>query len=189
MLRHAAVTLAALVLLSACDKLPHPMAAAGKRASVAVLDLAAVAKALGRDEVFREQMHSAREQLREQLTEFSTGLQDKLREEQARLGEAPTAEQQQDLREKLALAQRQVQQSQALARQKAAEFQTTLALAFRNEVQPVAAEIARSQGASAVVLSNTLLWFEPGVDITGKVIEAMRAQQATPPPPGATKSE
>ena len=175
--RTVVLMLAACAVLSACDKLPHPMAPSAKPAppSVAVLDLGAVAKALGRDEVFKEQMESARQQLRQQLEEFSSGLQGQLREEQSKLGEAPTPEQQQELRQKLVQAQRQVQQSQILARQKAAEFQTGLALQFRNEVQPLAAEVARSKGASTVLLSNTLMWFEPAVDITGEVIDKLRA--------------
>lgn len=180
MMRKILFLLAAGIMLSGCDKIPHSLGQAGaaKGSGVAVLDLGAVAKALGRDEVFRQQMESARQQLGQQLNEFSTGLQGQLREEQAKLGEAPTAEQQQELREKVAQAQRQVQQSRVLARRKAAEFQSNLAVAFRNEVQPVAAEVARARGASAVALSNTLLWFEPEVDITGEVIDRMRAMGA-----------
>ena len=193
MIRNILLLLAAGLMLSACDKIPQsigqPGAAKAAGSGVAVLDLGAVAKALGRDEVFRQQMESARQQLGQQLTDFSTGLQGQLREEQAKLGEAPTTEQQQELRQKVAQAQRQVQQSRVLARRKAAEFQTNLAVAFRNEVQPIAAEIAREKGASAVVLSNTLLWFEPVADITGEVIDKMRAKGAAAPAEPKTESE
>lgn len=179
MILRALIVLCAGGLLSACDKLPNPMTQQQAPASaVAVLDLGAVAKALGRDEVFKEQVEAAGKELQQQLAQFTSGLQDKLREEQAKLGDAPTEAERQQLQKLVADAQRQVQQSQLLARQKAAEFQNQLATRFRAEVQPVAAEIARSKGASSVLLSNSVMWFEPAVDITGAVIDALRAQGA-----------
>ncbi len=189
MLRTLTTFLFASVALAGCDKLPFPVSipAAQVKADpadrVAVIDLAAVAKALGRDEVFKQQSEEASRQLQQQLTEFASGLQEQLREEQSKLGEQPTPEQQQELRRKLIEAQRQVQQSQLLARQKATEFQTQIVNAFRAEVQPVAAEVARANGASSVLLSNAFLWFEHSVDITGKVIDAMRARGTAVPPP------
>jgi len=187
--------LAAALLLAGCDKIPFPVSqappAAAPAPTMAVLDLDAVAKALGRDEVFREQVEAAGQQLRQQLGELSSNLQTQLREEQEKLGAEPSDEQRQQLQRMLAEAQRQVQQGQVLARQKAAEFQTQLARQFRAEVQPVATEVARSRGASGVLLANTLLWFEPAADITGAVIDALRARgaasgapaMATQPPP------
>ena len=192
MTRTALILLVATAALAGCDKLPLPasMPAAQVESSpasgVAVLDLAAVAKALGRDQVFKQQTEAAGRQLQQQLTDFATGLQQQLRDEQAKLGEAPTQEQQQELRRKLGQAQRQVQQSQVLARQKAVQFQAQILNTFRAEVAPVAAEVARANGASAVVLSNTTLWFDPAVDITGQVIDALRARgDAAPAAPAA----
>lgn len=182
MIRRALIALCASGLLAACDKLPNPMsqrpAAPPPVSVVAILDLGAVAKALGRDEVFREQVEAAGQELQQQLTQFSSGLQDKLREEQAKLGEAPSEEERQQLQRLVVDAQRQIQQSQLLARQKAAEFQTQLATQFRSEVQPIAAQVARSKGASSVLLSNSVMWFEPAIDVTGAVIDALRARGA-----------
>lgn len=169
---------AAAVLLGACDKIQLPSAVPAKPA-VAVIDMAAVAKALGRDEVAKQQLEAANQQLRQQLTDVSAGLQEKLREEQSKLGEAPTPEDQQKLKRLAAEAQRQLQQSQAVARQRSVQFQNQLAGKFRAEVQPVAAEVASRHGASTVLMANTLLWFEPAVDITGAVIDALRAKGAS----------
>ena len=172
----------AALMLSACDKIPFPSvpapAPAAPAPTMAVLDLGAVAKALGRDEVFRQQVEAAGQQLRQQLGELSSNLQTRLREEQAKLGDDPSEEQRQQLQRMLAEAQRQVQQGQLVARQKATEYQAQLAQQFRAEVQPVAAELARERGASGVLLANSLLWFEPAVDITGEVIDALRARGA-----------
>ena len=187
MKRSVFVLLFASVLLSACDKFPdtssllgNKQAKSAAKQAVAVIDLSAVAKALGRDEVVKQQVQAAGEQLRQQLTDFSSGLQEKLREEQAKLGTNPSDVERQQLQKQLVEAQRQIQQSQALARQKAAQFQNQLAMNFRNEIRPVAAEIARAQGASAIALANTLMWFDPTLDITGAVIDAMRAKGAAP---------
>lgn len=200
MMRKALIAFSAslLLALAGCDKIPLPPssnASGGASApALAVLDLGAVAKALGRDEVFKEQVEAAGRQLQQQLTEFTTELQEQLRAEQEKLGEAPSDEDQLQLRQKVADAQRQVQQSQAIARQKAREFQLKLANEFRDEVQPVAAEVARERGASAILIANTLMWFEPTVDITGDVIDAMRARGAASgapsiPPAGSGTSQ
>jgi Skp family chaperone for outer membrane proteins len=189
-LRTLVTLLGAALVLGGCDKLPLPASmpaaqvAARPGPKVAVLDLAAVAKALGRDQVFKEQTEAAGRQLQQQLSEFATDLQQQLREEQSKLGEEPSEEDQADLRRKLLAAQRQVQQSQRLARQKATEFQVQIVNAFRTEVRPVAAEVARANGANSVLLTNAVLWFEPAVDITGQVIDAMRARlgEAAPAP-------
>lgn len=190
MIGRAFIVSCAIGLLSACDQLPNPLSqtqpAAAPASSVAIMDLAAVAKALGRDEVFKAQVEAAGRELQQQLNQFTSELQDKLREEQAKLGDAPSEEDRQQLQKLLTDAQRQVQQSQQLARQKAAEFQNQLATQFRGEVQPIAAEVARAKGASSVLLSNTVMWFEPAVDITGAVIDALRALGAASGAPAVT---
>ena len=190
-------TITALVLaaaLTACDKIPLPSILTGEKpatppVTVAVLDMTAVAKALGRDEVARQQLEAAGRQLQDQLSQVTTGLQERLREEQSKLGETPSEAEQRQLQALVADAQRQLQQSQQLARQRATEFQNQLVPRFRAEVQPVAAEVAARHGASTVLLANTVLWFEPAMDITGEVIDALRARDlarsAGPPAAGA----
>lgn len=182
MTRTAMILLSATLVLAACDKLPGPdgesTAAPAPAPTVAVLDVDAVAKALGRDEVFKQQVQAAGRQLQQQLSEFSSGLEGKLKEEQARLGAEPSQEERQQLARMAVDAQRQIQQGQTLARQKALAYQTKLAAEFRAEIQPVVSEVALGRGASAVLVSSTLLWFEPSANITGAVIDALRARGA-----------
>ena len=180
MKRTAVILIWTTLLLAGCDKLSGAAgpATGTQTPAVAVLDVEAVAKALGRDEVFRQQVQAAGQQLQQQLSEFSSGLEGKLREEQARLGAEPSQEERQQLARMAVDAQRQVQQGQALARQKALEYQNKLVAEFRAELRPVASEVALERGASAVLLSNTVLWFEPTVDITGEVIDELRARGA-----------
>lgn len=183
MIRPVLLLLSVCFFISGCDQFADSSARLDKSVSVAgaqvvVIDIDAVAKALGRDEVVKQQIQAAGKQLRQQLTEFSSGLQTKLNEEKTKLGDEPSVDERQRLQEQLLAAQQQVQQSQVLARQKAAQFHNQLALQFRNELRPIAAEIARKHGASTVLLANTVLWFEAPTDITGAVIDAMRAKGA-----------
>ena len=167
--------------LVGCDKLQLEMPKSAQAVDVAVMDLQAVAKALGRDDDFKQQLESAGKQLGEQLTQVSSALQNKLREEQAKLGENPTDEARGQLRKMAAEAQRKFQRSQNQARQKARQFQLQLATQFRKDVQPIATEIARARGASVVMLANSLMWFEPAIDITADVIGKMRAMGSSKP--------
>ncbi len=167
--------------LSGCDRMQLEMPQSAQAAEIAVLDLLAVAKALGRDDDFKKQLESAGKQLGEQLTQVSTVLQTQLREEQAKLGENPTDEERGKLRQMAVDAQRKIQQSQLQARQKARQFQLQLATRFRQDVQPVAAEIARAKGASVIMLANSLMWFEPAIDITADVIGKMRSMDNSQP--------
>ena len=88
MTRTAMMLLATTLVLAACDQVPDPTGAtaAEQAPTVAVLDVDAVAKALGRDDVFRQQIQAAGRQLQQQLSELSSGLEDKVREEQAEIG-------------------------------------------------------------------------------------------------------
>jgi len=176
--------LVVVVGLSGCDKLQLEMPKSAQAVDVAVLDLQAVAKALGRDDAFKQELESAGKQLGEQLNKVSTNLQSQLRDEQAKLGENPSDEARSKLRQMAVEAQRKFKQSQLQARQQARQLQLQLATKFRADVQPIATEIARSKGAAVVLMANSLMWFEPAIDITAEVIGKMRAmtesQPATP---------
>lgn len=167
--------------LSGCDKLQLEMPKSAQTTDVAVLDLQAVAKALGRDEDFKKQLESAGKQLGEQLSKVSTDLQSQLRAEQAKIGENPSDADRGKLRQMAVEAQRKFQQSQLQARQQARQFQLQLATKFRQDVQPVASEVALSKGASVIMLANSLMWFEPAIDITADVIGKMRAAKVQQP--------
>lgn len=158
-------------------------------AQIAVIDLAATAKATGQDAVMEQQMEAARVELGGQLTQIAGDLEKKLQDEQSRLGGATAASREKDFQQLAAQARQQLAQTQALAQQKAQEFQQGLVTKYRQAVQPIAAEIARSKGASVVlVVDPTMLWFEPGVDITDEVIAKLRAQATEVPEPAAGKS-
>jgi len=154
---------------------------------VAVVDLAAVAKATGEDKVMAEQVEAARRELGTQLTQIAGDLEKQLQAEQSRLGGAVAASREKEFQQLTAQARQRLAETQALAQQKAQDFQIGLATGYRRAVQPVVADIARSKGAGVVLVSDpTMLWFDPAVDITAEVIAELRANPiAVPAPAGA----
>lgn len=172
------------VLLSGCGN----VTTGGRSPSpTAVVDLTVVAKALGRDEVMEAQLEDARKQLSSQLAELAEGLKQRLEEEKSKLPDKPTVEEDLKFQESLAEANLQLQETRALAQQKAQQVHIRLVRQFREEVAAVAEPLARTCGASAVlVIDEGTLWFDPSADITDEVIAELRA--AVPSPGSPTPS-
>ena len=165
--RLVAFLLFALVV-AGCDQVD------GGRSDVAVIDLQAVIRALGGEEVLAQQINQANRQISHQLGDVKKGLQRQLQEEREKyeiIGDEAEAE----LEEKAAVANQRLQQTRRVAQQRASEFRTAVIEEFRDKVQPYASEIARERGAVLVVTAATsMLWFDAEVDITDEVIAAMR---------------
>lgn len=163
--------LLALVALSvaACDQV-----GVGGGTPVVIIDLDAVARALGRDDVIVQRINQANQQLTSQLGQVATNLQQQVNAEREKydvVGDEAEAE----LQQLTAVANQRLQQTQRLAQQRSAEFRQAVINSFRNEVQPYASEIAQQRGATAVVtVATPMLWFDSEADITDEVIAAMR---------------
>lgn len=153
---------------------------------VAVLDVAAVAKATGQDVVLNSQAEAARKQLEEQLVQIAADLEKQLQAEQSKRGGPAAAAKEQSFQQLAAQARQQLAQTQLVAQQKAQEYQLELANQYRQSVQPVAEKIARARGAGVILVAGpTMLWFEPTLDITAEVIGELRSS----PPAPATGSD
>jgi Skp family chaperone for outer membrane proteins len=152
-------------------------------AGVAVIDLVAAARATGQDKAMEAQMESARTELAAQLTQIAGDLEKTLQAEQSRLGGPAKAADSKEFQQLAAQARQQFAQTQALAQKKAQDYQLGLLGGFRQLVEPIAAEIARSRGAGVVLAADpTMMWFEPALDITDEVIAALRARPVAPAP-------
>lgn len=142
------------------------------------LDLVAIAKALGRDELMQQQIKSVQIQLNTQLLEITSDLKKNLETERTRLGDDPEETELQDLEDRTVAANQRLRQTQMLAQQKLASFQQQLLTGFRNEVQTTAAPIAGQRGATGIaIIGADTLWFDPAADITDEVIGAMRVMK------------
>lgn len=174
-----------LLALVACTE-PPPADPAPPGRGPLVVDLVAVAKALGRDEVMEQQLQRAQDSLAAQLQAVGVDLQAQLKQHEAQLKEAGEKDAEDRLQALTREANRKLQQTQLAANQQAQAYRNQLIRSFQDEVRGVAREIAQGQGARVVVSAEAgLLWFDPQVDITDEVIAALRArsQAASKRPP------
>lgn len=141
-----------------------------------IVDITAVAKALGRDEVMARQLEATREQLNQQLTEITRNLNTQIEEKRVEFGEDASEADTQTLQNLALKARQTLQHSREMARQQALAYHGSLLQDFREEVRAEASAIARERGATSVLnAGDTTLWFDPQTDITGEVIARMRA--------------
>jgi Skp family chaperone for outer membrane proteins len=162
------------LLLAGCQP-PKP--------SAAVIDLDAVASALGRDDVIQQKLQAAAQELQAQLQQIGGDLQKQLQDEQAKLGTAPSEDARKALQERAVDLNRQWQQTQQLAQSKAAQYRNQVIAEFQKEVEPFAREEAQSIGAQVVLTSGVpMLWFDEAIDITDEVIARLRARPADATP-------
>lgn len=170
------IGLALLVLLCAgCGKEPS---------GVAVVDLDEVAKRLGRDMTISKSVKATQNGLNQQLNTLLVNLQEKFKAKSEEFGPEPTPEQQAQLRklnnDMTNLLAEQKRRAQSLYLQN----QRELVVRFRDEVKPVAKDVAQENGFAIVIPKdqNTLLSTDPAVDITEQVIAKMQANPATAAP-------
>ena len=161
--------LIAALLLSGCDELT------GRTGHVAIIDLDAVARELGRDEVIAQQVNQANQQLTNQLGEIATNLQREIDDERAAL-QVVTDDDEAELARKALEANQRLQQTRQVAQQRAQEFRQAVINEFRNEVLPYAEAIAAERGATAIfTVAAPMIWYDSKIDITEEVTARMRA--------------
>lgn len=156
---------------------------------VALLDINAVAKALGRDQEVVALAEAARQNLVGQLQKLAgdrrkeiLGEQAKVDDAKSKLGEKPKADDEKKFQELVKTATTKVQQLQSAqnaniteANTKYSQYRSALLVKFKDEIRPFASRIAKARGAVVVFLpSEDMMLFEPAVDITPDVIVAMR---------------
>ena len=145
-----------------------------------VVDLQAVARALGRDEEMTQKLEQARQLLSEQLLKIGVDLEKQLKEKETELGRASKDDKDESREQLEQLTQQaniQLKKNQKLANQKAISYRDMLVDGFRKEVMTVAKSIAHKHQAVAVyVTGSNLLWYSNTIDITDEVIGSMRAQ-------------
>lgn len=163
--------LISLFLLVGCNELGFSF-----NNPILIVDLDAVAKATGRQELMQKELEFANLRLTEQLKLVASQLEDSVSEEKDKLGKSPTSKEKQQLETLVLQAQQQLVNSKNLAVQQSSEFRSDLILRFREEVKNIALNIAKRSGSKLVLISNyETIWFDPAADITDEVIAQMRA--------------
>ena len=172
------------ILGAGCDSVPIPPATpptsnATQLGNVVVLDLSAVAKALGEDALFKEQIEKANTTLTQQLSQIAGQLNKQIETEKTKLGENLDDAARQHLARLTAQAQVELRKKQQEARRKGQQFQTGLRQQFLDKIRPAAVKVANERKASAITfVGNTLLWHNPRIDITEAVIAELQSSGA-----------
>lgn len=181
--------LAAIALTAGCQKAPDAPATG----SVAVIDLDAVARQLGRDTQMAESIKERESSLNEQLQVVQASYQKQITDKKDRLGTEPTDQQTLELTQLQRQAGMNLNQVLVQARESLGQHRVQLIARFREEVKPVAREVAAEKGLSVVVTKNdTVVFAYPSeVDITDAVAAKMLSRQPAaalrPVPPASAQ--
>jgi len=158
-----------------------------------VVDLEAVAKAMGRDAEIAQKVEQATENLNSQLIQAAQEMDKQLQKQKADLGDSPAPADREKYRQTELRVQQQIRNNKAIAEQARQAVRNEQILLFRKEVKPIAARIAQKRKATVVTIANQdVVWFDPSADLTAEVIAEMRAQASStseiPKPPSRSEA-
>jgi len=174
------------VLLTGCLP-PNSSRTSG---GVAVVDLEAIAKRLGRDVAIAQELKTAGTELGTQLVGVQKDLQGQFEKKKQEIGANPNQSQQQSLEELERTLNTQFQQKQQEAQQEIAAKRNALVVHFREEVKPIAMRIAQGRGCSTVLIKNenVVLDTSSSYDITDEVIGEMARASGSHPADTSTST-
>jgi Skp family chaperone for outer membrane proteins len=161
----------------------------GSKGGVALLDLDAAAKRLGRDVAIVQELKDAGDPLGNQLAAAQKQYQADFEKFKESIGNKPSDADSQKLAELGNKLNLQLQQKQQQAQQELNAKRVALVNRFREEIKPVALKIASGKGLGAVLLKSdvVVLCEESGLDITDEVVaELIRTGGGSAPAPAVS---
>jgi Skp family chaperone for outer membrane proteins len=152
---------------------------------VAVVDLDEIARRVGRDQYMIDRLKQTQQTLNERLEVVQASYVKQIKQKQETLGVGNEGVEISDEDTKTLLGmQREAGLNLNQARKEAisslTQRRTQLVATFRNEVRPIASEVAKEKGLSIVLTKNDTVLFthEDAVDITDEVAKRLRASGA-----------
>lgn len=143
--------------------------------TVAIIDLAQVAKELGKADEITKTIQDKQKELEATLKDLRTRLNTEIGDKVKAFGPTPTEEQKKEVVKAQMMAQKRVQDATNAAKRKVTELQNNLMQSFRKEVGPVAMQIAKARGIGVVMIqSPSILAFDKATDISNDVITTMK---------------
>ncbi len=142
---------------------------------MAVVDLDAVAKKLGRDVEMQKLISERQTALNQQLAAIQDNLRSQFEDKKTEFGPNPTEDQTQQLVAIQNQINLELRRTKATAQNDLERYKQGLIAEFREEVKPVVKQIAAENGIGVVVPKNEaiIFTFEPESDITELVASAM----------------
>lgn len=140
-----------------------------------IVDLEAVLKATGQDEIINNNMKAVNADLTLQLGDIVTNFNKQLARQKKKYGADITVDEQQKMQEMLIKANQLLSQKQIEANLKAKQHKEGLINVWRKKIQPLVRSIADKKGAKVVLVQSlSVMWFDSVIDITDEVIAALR---------------
>ncbi len=152
-------------------------AAFAQQGGVAVVDVDAVAREIGADKEVLGALKQAQDNLNTKLKEAQATMQKQFDEAVAKAGgDKATPQQKQQLAQFNQQLQSQFSQYKGQAQVALNREQAKRVIAFRDQIRPVAMEVAKAKGLSVVLQkSDQILGFQESVDITKAVAAKLKA--------------
>ncbi len=142
--------------------------------TIALVDLDAVARQLGRSETMNNDLKTFNESLTKDLQTRAAELKVQIDSSMQALAANPTPEARQQHQQLLLQSNRTLEESKREATRKANEKRKELIVAFRREARPAVEKIAREKGLKVVfTTADNVVWAEKTLDITSDVLAAM----------------
>ena len=144
--------------------------------AVAVIDLDTVAQKLGRDKKMSESIQQHEAALNQQLANIKVSYEKEISDKQSQFGQAPSQEQVQLLSNMSRQASASLNQVQQKAKSDLNQHRVQIVQQFRDEVKPIARQVASEKGLSIIVTRNETVVFDftSAVDITEDVVRKMQ---------------
>lgn len=177
----------AAMWLSGCGNQGTAPQATAAKGGMAVVDLDAIAQAIGQTQQIKDAVSLRTNAVNQQLIKLQEGYREQLAAKQTELGEEPTEEQKQQLARMTSIAGQQLGAAKQRGEQALSAYSreaiTKVATDLRAEIRPICQEIAAKRGLGIVVPKNEgfLLSVDPGVDITAEVLEVLKARRPSTP--------
>lgn len=162
---------------------PTEEALARARGGVAVVDLDALARKLGRDLEMQTDAEQRMALLNDELTTLQGALNRQLQDKRQQLGDEPDEQGKVELAAFQRRLETQLLERRRTAETKLAAYRQKQIERFREEVRPVLREVAAEMGLSIVIPKNgtLLLSVDPAVEITDAVVERVKATAPAAP--------
>lgn len=162
----AAVFAATLLSLTGCMHESGPV--------VALVDLDAIARQVGRSEVMTGELKALNDELTQSLQAEAEELKVEITTSLQALSASPTNEGKQRHQQLLARSSRALEESKRAAALKVNEKRKELIVTFRRDARPAVEKIARERGATLVLTTaDNVLWADKTLNITAEVLAAM----------------
>lgn len=141
---------------------------------VALVDLDAVARQLGRSDTMAAELKAYNEELSTELKAQAAELKEQLETSLQALSANPTQEGRARHQQMMTQAARTLEESKRQAQQKAVAKRTELVVAFRREARPAVEKVAREKGMKMVLTTaDNVVWADRTLDITSEVLAAL----------------